>query len=382
MRVALVSKQFSMTHGGAERFSVNLARKLCNAGHEVHAVAEAVEDLPSEVQVHFVRTRRKPAFWRVVSFAKKARQLVSGLSVDVVYGLTQFFPQDLYRMGGGVHRHWMRVRYPSTVLRLLNYMVNPAHLAHIWLENRIYRTDNYRLIVTNSKLCREHAQIYYNVPAERIRVVYNGVDHCTFNPEAASLGREPLRHELGIDEHDLVVLFVASNWKRKGLGTLLSAIAELGDEANHLHVLVVGRGRPEAYRALAQKLGLTERLHFVGATKNVLKYYGAADLFVLPTLYDPFANVCLEAMACGLPVITTADNGASEIISSGDNGFIQKDPRDARELGEYLRASLLPHKRVMMGKSARKTAETFTLEKNLEETLDLFHLIVQESQAR
>ena len=378
MKIALVNKTFSLSHGGAERFSVNLAAALVRGGHEVHAFAHQAEDLPDQVTLHRVSIVKKPAFRRVLSFARHIRQMLISESFDIIYGLTQIYPQDLHRMGGGIHRHWMRVRYPFMPWRWLNYLFNPAHLANIFLESRIYRPVNFRRIVTNSKLCKRHAQEYYGVPPERIAVIYNGVDHQTFNPQAATRYRSEVRQELGLSQDDPVILFVASNWKRKGLSVLLRALAILGRRGRTCQVLVVGRGKSTPFRKLVRQLGLDGCVHFTGATTQVERYYGAGDFLVLPTLYDPFANVCLEAMACGLPVITTTANGAAEIIRPGENGFVQHQPTDPQELALLLEPLLDVERRKSMGQIARETSLEFTTERNLAETLKLCQQVLEE----
>lgn len=378
MKIALVNKTFSRSHGGAERFSVNLATALHAEGHDVHVYAHRAEDLPEGIAVHHVPMARKPAFWRIVSFSRNVRSMLAREDFDIVYGLTQIYPQDLHRMGGGIHRHWMRTRYPFAPQRWLNYLVNPAHLANIWLEGRIYRPGNYRRIVTNSRLCQGHARQYYGVPAERLAVIYNGVGHDTFNPEGVAAHRAPVRQELGIGDDDVALLFVASNWKRKGLDVILRAVAALGRKGSALRVVVVGRGKPAPFRKLADSLGLADRVHFAGASDRVERFYGAGDLLVLPTLYDPFSNVCLEGMACGLPVITSAANGAAEIIRDGENGYVQQDPRSALELAHFLELCLDTERRQRMAHAARETSRDFTPERNMRETLNLCRQVLAE----
>jgi UDP-glucose:(heptosyl)LPS alpha-1,3-glucosyltransferase len=377
VRIGLVSKSFSSTHGGAERFAATLARELARHGNIVHAVAETASDLPQGINLHIAKIPRKPAFLRVIRFAREARKIVSALPLDIVYGLTQFFPHDIYRMGGGIHRHWLRVRYPFFLWRWINCVINPSHLVQLWLERNIYKPKNYRVIVTNSELCRRHAVTYYQVPDAHIRVIYNGVDHDLFNPNNARRRRIEIRRELGIPEDAIAVLFVATNWQRKGLNVLLRAISKMGESARTIHVIVVGRGRPQPFVRLARKLDLDNRLHFVGATSSVEWYYGAGDLLVLPTLYDPFANVCLEAMACGLPVITSAANGAAEILRPGRNGYTLDDPRDFEGLSHLLNSCLDRQTLTRIGAAARETALQFTLARNVEETLLLCRQVME-----
>lgn len=380
MKIALVNNSFSLSHGGLERFSVNLATTLAETGHEVHAFGQRFSDLPPAVTIHPLQVPRKPAWRRIIAFHRGAARSVQGHDFDVIYGLARFFPLDIYRMGDGVQRHWLRLRYPFAPWRWFNCLINPAHLANLWLERRIFRDTDCR-IVTNSRLCKEQAQAYYGVAAHRIDVVYNGVDHQLFNPERLAPLRNVVRGELGLQPADIAVLHVSNNWSRKGLAILLRAIASQGKAGQHLHAIVVGRGRPTPFLKLAQKLGISERVHLVGETREVDKYYGASDLMVLPTMYDPFSNVCLEAMACALPVITTAQNGAAELIRPGKNGFIQKHARDAGELADLLGQCLDPVRLSVMGQVARQVAQPFTREQNMLETLGVFERITEQRQS-
>lgn len=380
MKIALVNHSFSLSHGGLERFSVNLATALHQEGHEVHAFAQKFADLPSGVAEHLLVVPRKPSFRRILGFHRNAARALQKQTFDVVYGLARFFPLDAYRMGDGVQKHWMRIRYPFAPWRWLNYLINPAHLCNLYLERQILAGGACRRIVTNSRLCKEHAQRYYGVPAERIQVVYNGVNHQLFNPQEMAALRPTARAELGLGEESIAVLHVSNNWKRKGLAILLQAIAQLGSQEAEIHVVVVGRGRPAPFRKLAARLGLADRLHLVGETAQVQKYYAAGDLMVLPTRYDPFSNVCLEAMACGLPVITTAENGAAELIREGENGYIQQNPLDADELSHCLGKCLEREVLEIMGSAAWKTSLPFTREKNMQETIGVFSQLLNEKQ--
>jgi UDP-glucose:(heptosyl)LPS alpha-1,3-glucosyltransferase len=133
-------------------------------------------------------------------------------------------------------------------------------------------------------------------------------------------------------------------------------------------VAVAGRGEKAPYVSLARKKGVNaDRMFFAGHVKDIEKWYGMADVFVLPSRYEPFANVCLEAMACGLPVITTKTNGASEIITPGEDGFILEDWKDSATLSTFL--SRLADKDLLrkMGEKAARKATGFTWERHLEE---------------
>ncbi|MRR59244.1 MAG: hypothetical protein EG824_13680 [Deltaproteobacteria bacterium] len=137
MKIALVNHSFSLSHGGLERFSVNLVTALHADGHEVHAFAQRFSDLPAGVVQHQLLVPRKPAFRRIIGFHRSAARAIQEQPFDVVYGLARFFPLDAYRMGDGVQKHWMRIRYPFAPWRWFNYLINPVHLCNLYLERKI-----------------------------------------------------------------------------------------------------------------------------------------------------------------------------------------------------------------------------------------------------
>ena len=152
--------------------------------------------------------------------------------------------------------------------------------------------------------------------------MYPGVDVSRFHAGGRAQRRAAARRNLGIAEDEIVFLFVANNFRRKGLDLVLRALRRVDLRQARARLLVVGAGRRWLFGPLALLLGVSDWVTFAGASQEVEKFYGAADVFVLPTRYDPFAAVCLEAMACGLPVITTMMNGAAELIETGRSGFV------------------------------------------------------------
>lgn len=370
MKIALVIKHYALLQGGAERYAVDLSRALVEAGCEVHILANRYEpDGPDSVRFHPVKMVHKPSWLRVLSFSRNAGKIIEREQFDIVYALTQTYPQDLYLTGGGVYRHWMRVRYPATLPRWLAYLIRPIHLANVYLESRLYDAANNRMIIANSLLCKSHVQRYWRVPEERIKVIYHGVDHVLFNPRKAGNARLKTRRSLGIKDDAPLLLFVSNNWKRKGLATILQSLGKLNDSQVPFELVVLGRGNPRAYRRPIEKLGLGQQVHFVGHTDEIIDYYGAADLVVLPTLYDSFGNVCIEAMACGTAVITSRSSGVAELIRPGVNGYILENPGDASELSNLLESCSDPGKLQQMGLAAWETALEYTPRRNARETL-------------
>ncbi len=375
MKVALIRKEYTRSWGGAESYTVTLATELVKREHEVHVFANCW-DTPADSGVTF---HRIPLFafyspLKNLSFTINTKRALAHEQFDIVNGLSQIYPQDVYRMGDGLHRHALKAQSSNGLSTFFKHL-NPRHRAILFIENRIFKPANYHHIVVNSKLCKQQAQEYYNVPENRIEVIYNGVDCDRFNPDLKKTYRSDLRNQLAIGNGEIVLLFVSRNYKRKGLEVLIKSIACLKNKAAFLKVLVVGRGNPSPYLRLADRHGVLDKLLFVGEEKKIEKYYGAGDILVLPTSYDPFSNVCLEALACGLPVITTENNGAAELIIQGKNGYTVKDTGDPEALARSITRLLSEEVRAEMGRHARTTAQKYTLEKNTQETIALYEKV-------
>jgi UDP-glucose:(heptosyl)LPS alpha-1,3-glucosyltransferase len=206
-------------------------------------------------------------------------------------------------------------------------------------------------------MVRDEIRRHFGVGEDKLKVIYNGVDLELFNPRLKS-ERARMRSRLKISNETMTYLFVGSGFERKGLPQLLRAMAAVGPA----HLIVVGEDkRRAAMQALCARLGLTERVHFVGGQTDVKPWYGAADCFVLPTLYDPFPNAALEAMASGLPVITTTQCGAAEFIKPGVNGAVC-DAGDEPALAVALKGLAGVAQAEVMGVAARAAVSGLGIE--------------------
>jgi UDP-glucose:(heptosyl)LPS alpha-1,3-glucosyltransferase len=373
VKIALVRKDFSPKGGGGERYSVDLARALRDFGHEVHVFSHRYEPLKG-LFFHMVAVPVKPFGLQSWVFAKNARLALSRNEFDIVNGLSQIYPQDVYRMGDGIHKHWLDVHPGNTFTRLYN-TISPRHRLILNIERKIFTAGNYKRIVAISNLCKEHAITYHNVPANLIDVIYCGVNFDIFNVSVRNEG-ELLRKSLGIDRKAIVVLFVGMNFARKGLASLLRAVSQLRDKEKY-RILIVGRGNKARYIKLARELGLDGISMFCGFQDGMPSFYGCADVFVLPSYYEPLGNACLEAMACGLPVIATRETGASELILHGRSGFIMDNPEDTLSLAKWLQ--VLEDREVCrsMGSVAQEQVASLTVERNARETLRAYEKVLE-----
>lgn len=381
MKIALIRKEYTCSLGGAEQYVVNLSRQLLKIGHEVHVFANTFDE-PSHPGITFHKVPMLAFFspLKNLTFALNTKRLLKKETFDIVNGFSQVYHQDIYRMGDGLHLHYLKTKYPHTLLRCLTYL-NPRHLVILLIEKQIFKPQHVRHIIANSTMCKQQAIHHYRVPQERIDVIYNGVDLDRFTPGRRETYRMQVRESLHISDQEIVLLFVSRNYKRKGLDCLIKSLSHLGGKAHTVKVIVVGRGNPKLFKRLAGRLGLLDKIIFVGEETVMEAYYGASDLLVLPTRYDPFSNVCLEALACGLPVITTKSNGAAEIIEDGKNGIIIDDAENTEALANAISLLLSKNRREEMATHAAIRAKPYTLEGNAQKTVALYQKVLAKKHA-
>lgn len=360
MRVGLVRRGFSKT-GGAESYLKRFAAALVEAGHD--CILFGSPEWPSWNYGEFLPVAgRSPR-----EFADSLRQIqlsADGPRCDYLFSLERVWGCDCFRAGDGVHRAWLerRARYEPGWKSLFRRF-NRKHRELLEIESKLLSPDGAKTIIANSKLVKGEILQFTNYPSERIHVVYNGLpsellagDHPTLRAEA--------RTELNLSEADYVVLFAGSGWERKGLKFAIEGFNQ-ANLANSV-LLVAGRGNP---RSLGISGGNSDRVRFLGPVIGLKKVLAASDAFILPTLYDPFSNACLEALAMGLPVITTAANGMSEIIHSGSEGEVLDEPSDVSAIAQAIRNWSEKEKRDAARPHLIELAGNYSIESNLEQTL-------------
>lgn len=244
----------------------------------------------------------------------------------------------------------------------------------VFLERHIYSRPGVQLILI-ARRTAEELRVHYGC-AGLFPIVYIGLDHQIFNAETRIQLRTMARQELGLKEEEFVLVLVGNDWRNKGLSTLIGAVTKLRELP--VHVLVVGHDDPSPYDALLRKEGIEGRVRFLPPRKDIVFYYGAADAYVGASLEDTFAQPPAEAMACGLPVIVSRENGTSEIITNGEDGLILDDPRDSAGLAEMIRRLYEDAEfRRKLGEKAAETARQYTWERNGRELASIFHEILR-----
>jgi len=351
---------------------------MATEGHEVHVYTEHQgEDNPG-IYFHSVKTIPFPKSLRLLSFAIRATREIENGNYDIAFGVGNTLRADILQPHGGVHWAWfwrsLRA-YENPILwmiKLLGRVFSPKQWVSGWVEDAPYQAKRLRAIIAISDMVKQDMMRWYQIPEERIHVVYNGVDIERFHPRNRRY-REEIRGRHGIGD-EFVILFVSNNFRMKGLFFLIKALAEMkkGDSPP-FKLLVLGRDRKDSYVGLSREMGISEEVIFAGSTDEPEKYYCASDLLVHPTFYDACSLTVLEGLASGLPVITTHSNGASGIITQGQEGFVISDPRDDQALAEKMLFFLSREKVERASIAARHLAEFHSVERNWREIKNILN---------
>ncbi|MEP6671088.1 MAG: glycosyltransferase family 4 protein [Chthoniobacter sp.] len=350
MKIGLVRRGYSRT-GGAEAYLRRFADAAVAAGHTIVLFSERwpQEEWPFEL-VPLASTSPR-------SFADAMVVLRPRDHCDFLFSLERIRTCDAYRAGDGVHAAWLerRARFEPAWKGWFRRF-NGKHREILALEKELFGPRGARGVVANSALVREEIVQHFQYPEAKIRVVHNGVPPFDVAPDA----RAQTRVSLGLKEDDYAILFAGSGWSRKGLRFAIEAVNLA--KVDRAVLLIAGRGNPHTLPKCGQA-------RFLGPVKDMPPLLAAADAFILPTIYDPFSNACLEALAAGLPVITTAQNGFSEIIESGVEGEIVDQPNDIPALASAIKAWSDPDRRAVAKLRLEILSTQYTIAENVRQTL-------------
>lgn len=342
MRIALA---FPGCHrrAGVERVMVECANYLAGRGHDVHVFASEFDEgvLSPAVRRHTVPLNVRIPYTRLLLFAPRVSREMAriGLKPDVTGTFGALSPPGSVIWAQSVHAAWLESSRSVRGLRgRAKQYANPMHLICLRLEQRCYGVRSYRQMIALSPRVSAELQKHYGVPEPDIEVLPNGFQPLEFSPEVRLEWRDATRADLGVAESEQIVVFVANEYERKGFLPLVRAMASLRDGS--LRLVAVGRLDPAYHAAEIRRLGMTGRVLFVGPTGEVARYYAAGDVFALPTYYEAWGLVIVEALACGLPVLTSRLAGASVAVREGVTGELLDDPRDSAEIAAKLQLML------------------------------------------
>jgi UDP-glucose:(heptosyl)LPS alpha-1,3-glucosyltransferase len=361
LKIAFARRGYSPS-GGAEAYLKRLAKGVVDLGHEVQLIASSDwphAEWPFGPITHLSATS-------AVGFADELEKLRPQLQSDVLMSLERVWRCDVYRAGDGVHQAWLnrRRKFEMPLQRFVRG-INRKHAEILRLEQSLFGKSGAGRVIANSEMVKREISDLYGYPANKIDIVRTGVPLERFRFHAEL--REKSRAELKLRPDDIALLFAGSGWERKGLRSAIEAF-ELSRERN-LRLLVAGRGDASSYKS--KRLFTEEPIRFLGEVADTRAIYAATDIFILPSIYDPFSNACLEALASGLPVITTRDNGFSEIIENGAHGSIVDLANNVPALREAIRFWSDEARRSSARSRNIERAAQFDISKNVAATLQV-----------
>jgi UDP-glucose:(heptosyl)LPS alpha-1,3-glucosyltransferase len=369
LTIGFLRRGYSPT-GGVEAYLKGLADGLRNEGHRV--VLIGTSEWPESEWPGGEILRCKGATLSEYSAEVTRQKTRSDIRFDLILSVEKVPGCDLYRTDEGLHEAWLsqRSRYISPWARLFQ-RISPKHREKLLLEKQLFTPGSTQRVISLSHKISGEIRDLYGYPEKQISLIRNGVPTRT---ATTSEERAYARKELGIPADEKIALFVGTGWERKGLRFAIRAVEGLNDP--RVKLLVAGSG--------SQKRYASPSIRFLGGVREMKMVYDTADLFLFPTLFDPFPLATLEALSAGLPVITTAANGVSEIMTPGVHGEVIAEPSDSSALITALRKWLGILSDPVQGDQARAACAAltseFTLERNLKETLAVIREVIAERE--
>ena len=364
MKLALVRARYN-PFGGAERFLNDAVAALATSEPPV-SVTLFTREWPAQGAGSMAHRIVNPGYLtstgRDRGFAEAVHTALAAEAFDLVQSYERIAGANIYHAVDGVHAEWLAQRRRIQGLtQQLGVAINPHHRYVLKAERAMFAAPEFKAAICISTMVRDNILHHFDIDPAKLHVIYSGVDAHKFSPTCRDQFRTEQRAALDIPQHAPVAVFVGSGFERKGLAMFLRALADAGRAGSgpgeRWFGLVVGKDKHVGhYQALARSLGIEDRVIFTGGVADTRPFYGASDVFVLPTVYEPFGLVCLEALACGLPVVTSTSSGAAEIIETGKNGYVT----DALDMSAISKAMVSAIANPKMASAARASAVAFT----------------------
>lgn len=372
MRLALIRQRYN-PFGGAERFIERAVEALEHGGTQVTVITR---EWGAQGGRHALVVNPPYAgrLWRDASFSRAVRTILGRERFDLVQSHERIPGCDVYRAGDGVHRQWLehRAKEASFVERV-GIKLNPYHWYTCAAERSMFEHPALRAVICNSEMVAAEIRRHFRISAEKLHVIYNGVDLDYFSPRLRQSLRTRARSELGCREGDKLFSFVGSGFARKGLAAAIDALAATG--RSDFRLVVAGRDRSAVlFAQRAAAAGVAERVTFLGGIDDVRPVYAASDCFILPTRYDPFPNAALEALAMGVRVIVSSQCGAAEIVEPGRNGWVCEPDAPGPLSRLMLEAGNIAIEG--MSAAARRTAEGYGMDRMADRMKGLYESLL------
>jgi UDP-glucose:(heptosyl)LPS alpha-1,3-glucosyltransferase len=351
LNIALVILHADPARGGAERYTHDLASALAKEGHAVSLIACAFAAVPDSVHPVKIEATGATRLGRYLHFLDSLDDHLASENYDIVHAMLPVRRCDIYHPHAGIAAETVG---SGTLLSRLGNRLNARRQRFAKVERELLSGDAPPIVLCLSDYVRRSLSRYYPLPPDRTATLFNAVDLERFNSGEHIGGGG--------------ALMIAQDFERKGLAQAIAALARVPE----CRLVVVGGDDARRYRALANSLGVAQRVHFAGRAQDPRPFYRAADFFVLPTKHDPCSLVVLEALAMGLPVISTRFNGACEIMKDGVHGFVLDDPMDVDGLAAAMQKLMEPDRRGAMSRASAELRPALSYSKHLEKLIAIY----------
>lgn len=358
MREIVLLKSRSNNHGGLEKYASRIADAFLKRGDKVTILTSGEPILKPDIPIFTTKTVPWPAFLRMEQFDFFVRRWLKKTKADLIFGMDRNRYQTHIRAGNGVHAAYLKSRFQTdSLFKACICHLNPLHRKILELEQAGFENPALQKLFTNSEMVKKQVLSTYKVDESKIQVIHNGVEWHEMQSDFLQWQekkQEGLK-KFQLDPNHFHFLFIGNGYSRKGLDRLLFAFSQIKQEPFHLSV--IGKdNRMDMYRARAIQLGLKDRVRFFGPSQEIRLFYQLADCLVIPSFYDPFANVTIEALAMGLFVLSSKHNGGCEILSP-ENGAVIQDLLKPDAIIEALRNAMKYPKTKQSANSVRSSVE-------------------------
>ncbi len=391
MRIAVIAPGVHHQAGPA-RVTAALVEQLCQ-DHQVSVFSHTIGGIDlSKIKHHKVPVITRPKFLSSITWLVSSNIIFAVLSLlkkrdfDIIHSVDYLFYADVIT-SHFCEREGMRLETANIIeiprgsvwqkLKALDYRIYRS--LRVFFEGREFGLNNSRALIVVSPSMKEEFVRHYGATAESIIVIPNGVDLEVFTPVNRPLYRDSIRQKHNLSPGDLVLMFAGGDWERKGVSCIIEALPLL--LRPDVKLFIAGSGDEKFYGQLAELKQVREKIIFVSGRVNIWEYYAASDIFVFPTRYEPFGLVIVEAMASGLPVITSKVAGAADFMNDGVDCLLLNDPGDINQLATKIESLMSDAElRKTMGERARQTVEKLSWDSVAEKTLEVYNSILKQKR--
>ncbi len=358
--------------GGLEKYSYRIFNEFIKLGYDVSVLTTStIQTINPKINIIPLKASSPVNFIKLKHFDLLCKDWLKRNFPPIIFGLDRTTFQTHLRLGNGVHKAFLERRsLIDSPFKHFTHRFNPLHKTLLEIENRAFHSPILQVLFTNSNMVKEEVIKYYDIDPKKICVLYNGVEWREMEEPFSNWTERKNRiaQKLNLDPSLFHFLFIGNGFKRKGLNLLLKSLANI--DRDDFHLSIVGNDRDiNSYKKLATKLKLNNKVSFYGPRNDILDFYCLADTLVIPSFYDPFANVTIEALAMGVKVITSKFNGAYEILTS-ENGLIIDKIIDIDNFTNCLKEALDYPKTTKNAYNIRQTVEAFDFSYTLKKLVD------------